>query len=77
MDLTNIARILAVFGIVVLVSAGVLYLISHFEIPLGNLPGDLIIKRDKFTCFVPLVSSLIVSVVLTLLINLVLSIFRK
>ena len=77
MDLVNLARILAVFGIVVLVSAGILYLISYFDIPLGNLPGDLIFKRDNFTCVVPLISSLIVSVVLTLLINLILSIFRK
>ena len=77
MDLVNIARILAVFGIVVLVTAGILYLISYFDIPLGNLPGDLLIKRENFTCVIPLISSLIVSVVLTLLINLILSIFRK
>ena len=76
-DLVNIARILAVFGIVVLVTAGILYLISYFDIPLGNLPGDLLIKRENFTCVIPLISSLIVSVVLTLLINLILSIFRK
>ena len=77
MDLVNLARILAVFGIVLLVTAGILYLISYFDLPLGNLPGDLILKRDNFTCVVPLISSLIVSVVLTLLINLILSIFRK
>ena len=77
MDLVNIARILTVFGIVVLVTAGILYLISYFDIPLGNLPGDLVIKRDNFTCVIPLISSLVVSVVLTLLINLILSIFRK
>ena len=77
MDLVNIARILAVFGIVVLVTAGILYLISYFDIPLGNLPGDLLIKRENFTCVIPLISSLIVSVLLTILINLILSIFRK
>ncbi len=77
MDLVNIARILTVFGIVVLVTAGILYLISYFDIPLGNLPGDIVIKRDNFTCVIPLISSLVVSVLLTLLINLILSIFRK
>jgi len=77
MDLMSIARILAIFGIAVLVTAGILYLIAHFELPLGNLPGDLVLKRENFTCMIPLVSSLIVSVVLTLLINLILSIFRK
>jgi len=77
MDLMNIARMLAVFGLAVLVIAGILYLISYFDLPIGNLPGDLVIKRENFTCVVPLVSSLIISVLLTLLINLILSFFRK
>ena len=72
MDLMNIARMLAVFGIGLLLIAGLIYLAAQLNLPFGNLPGDLIIKRENFTCMVPIVSSLIISIILTLLINLIL-----
>ena len=77
MDLSNLARIAAVFGVVLLVLAGILYLLDRLDIPLGNLPGDLKFQRGAFTCAVPLVSGLIISVVLTLLINLILYFINK
>ncbi len=33
---------------------------------LGRLPGDILIKRDNFTFYFPLATSLVISVVLTL-----------
>jgi len=72
MDLMNIARVLAVFGLGLLVVAGVLYFLAQLNLPFGNLPGDLVIKRENYTCVIPLISSLIVSILLTILINLML-----
>ncbi|MFL7813773.1 MAG: DUF2905 domain-containing protein [Anaerolineales bacterium] len=77
MDLSNLARIAAVFGVVLLVLAGILYLLDRLDIPLGNLPGDIKFQRGNFTCAVPLVSGLIISVVLTLLLNLILYFINK
>ena len=77
MDLSNLARIAAVFGVVLLVLAGILYLLDRLDIPLGNLPGDIKFQRGNFTCAVPLVSGLIISVVLTLLLNLILYLINK
>ncbi len=37
---------------------------------LGRLPGDVVIERGSFTVFVPIVSSIAISVILTILINL-------
>jgi hypothetical protein len=34
---------------------------------LGRLPGDIIIKRDGFTFYFPLATSIVVSIILTLL----------
>ena len=34
-------------------------------VPLGRLPGDLIIRRGNFTLYVPITTSILVSVVLT------------
>jgi hypothetical protein len=37
---------------------------------LGRLPGDIVIRRERWTFYLPLATMLIVSVVLTLLLNL-------
>lgn len=37
------------------------------KIPLGRLPGDIMIKREGFRLFLPLTSCLLVSVVVSLL----------
>jgi len=76
MELSQVARIVALFGLVLLVVAGILYLLDRLDFPLGNLPGDIKLKRGNFTCSVPIVTSLIISVVLTLILN-ILSYFLK
>jgi hypothetical protein len=40
---------------------------------IGKLPGDIVVRRKNFTLYVPLVSSIVLSLVVTLLLNL----FRK
>ncbi len=71
MELSLAARILAVFGLVLLLIAGLLYLLDRLDIPLGKLPGDIQIKWGKLTCAIPIISSLLISVVVTVIINLV------
>jgi len=73
----SIARVLAVFGVILLVTAGIFYLLDRLGIPFGNLPGDLKIQRGNFTCAVPLVSGLIISIALTLILNLILYFINK
>jgi hypothetical protein len=58
-----VARLLIGAGLL-LVAAG---LLVHFGVPLGRLPGDIVIKRGNSTFYFPIVTCLIVSVVLTLL----------
>jgi hypothetical protein len=77
MDLVSIARILALFGITLLFVAGMFFLISQLNIPLGDLPGDLVIKRGNFSCIFPLATSLVISVLLTIVINLIISFWNK
>ena len=60
--------LVVVGGVVVLVGL-VLMLAPHLPW-LGRLPGDVVITRDRFTFYFPIVTCLVVSVVLTLLANL-------
>jgi len=54
------------------IALGGLLLIFAERIPwLGRLPGDIVIRRERFTLYVPLATMLIVSIVLTLLFRLI------
>jgi hypothetical protein len=63
---------LVILGIVI-AGIGVLLLVGD-KIPwMGRLPGDIMIKREKFTFYFPIVTCIIISIILTL----VFSLFRK
>ncbi len=59
-------RILILVGIA-LILVGLLMTIGNKLPWIGKLPGDIIIKKDHFSFYFPLTSSIIVSVILTLL----------
>jgi hypothetical protein len=58
-------RFLIVLG-VVLIAVGVLWPLIQ-RLGLGRLPGDIVIERPGFTFHFPIVTSIVVSVVLSLL----------
>ena len=61
----SLGKILIICG-VVLVVIGLIFILGD-KIPwIGRLPGDIYIKRDKFTFYFPLMTSIIVSILLTL-----------
>lgn len=59
------ARLLIIAGIVLLV-AGLLWPWLS-KLGLGRLPGDIVIRRENFSFYFPIVTSLIASILLTLL----------
>ncbi len=62
-------KLLVIAGIV-LVAAGVLWMLGE-RLGLGRLPGDIVIERGNARFYIPLMSSLIVSVVLSLIVWLI------
>jgi hypothetical protein len=67
--LSDIGRLLVIFGIVVVVIGVVMMFADRIPF-LGRLPGDIVVRRKNFTLYFPLVTMLIISVVLTILLNL-------
>jgi len=55
--------------ILVLVGLGIagLGLLMMLGLPIGRLPGDIYVKRDGFSFYFPLTTSIVLSIVLTLL----------
>ena len=67
-----IGKLLIIVGILLVVIG--LALVFADKIPfLGRLPGDIYIKREKFTFYFPITTSIIISIILTILF----SIFKK
>jgi membrane protein implicated in regulation of membrane protease activity len=52
-------------GFGLLVAAG--GLLIWWGVPIGRLPGDIVVRRGSFSFYLPITTSIIVSVVLTVL----------
>jgi hypothetical protein len=67
-----LGKMLILLGVFIIL-IGVLLLIGE-KIPwIGRLPGDIIIRKKNFTFYFPIVTSILISIILTLLFML----FRK
>jgi len=63
--LGGLGKILIIFGICLVVVGFILILGD--KIPwIGRLPGDIYIKRDRFTFYFPLMTSILISILLSL-----------
>jgi hypothetical protein len=56
-------QILIIVGLVI-VAIGLLVWLG---VPIGRLPGDILIRRDNFTFYLPITTSILASVVLILI----------
>ncbi|MCD8509226.1 MAG: DUF2905 domain-containing protein [Bacillus sp. (in: Bacteria)] len=64
--MSQIPKLLITIGIVMII-AGLIWQIGGKYISLGKLPGDILIKRGNTTFYFPIVTSIIVSIVLSLI----------
>lgn len=77
MSLEPIARFMMVVGIVLFLLGGLIYLFSRLGIKLFQLPGDIRLSSGNITCLIPLVSMIVLSILLTLILNLVIRFLNK
>ena len=75
-DLSSFGKVLLLFA-VVFGLVGLLLIIMGNVPFLGKLPGDLVIRRGGVTIFFPIVTCIVLSIVLTVLLNLIFWIFRR
>lgn len=59
------AKLLIIVGII-LVVLGLLWPLFQ-KLGLGRLPGDIVVQKENFSFYFPIVTSIIISLVLTLL----------
>lgn len=73
----NIARTLMLGGIALFLIGGGIYLAAKFGIPLGRLPGDIRIEGENGSFYFPVTSSILVSVILTIVLNVIIRLIKK
>mgnify|MGYP000206246153 CR=1 FL=1 len=60
------ARLLVILGIV-LIAVGLLWPWLQ-KLPLGRLPGDIVVEKENFKFYFPLVTSILASLIITLIV---------
>ncbi len=71
------ARLIMIMGLILLVAGGVLYLVGRSGISLGRLPGNIRIEGNNFTCVFALGASIVLSILLTIILNVVARFLNK
>jgi len=66
---TTSGRLLILIGIVLVAVGALVLLLDRFGV-LGRIPGDIVIRRKNWTLWIPLASSLVLSILLTIILNL-------
>jgi len=79
----GLGKLLIGIGVAIAVVGGLMLLatrvpsVSHLFSWMGKLPGDIAIKRDNFSFFFPLGTSILLSVLLSLVFYLLSWLFRR
>ncbi|MCS6909539.1 MAG: DUF2905 domain-containing protein [Anaerolineales bacterium] len=76
-DLTTIGRWVFLAGVALMVLGGMLWLVGRFSLPLGRLPGDIFIQRDGSSFYFPITTMILLSLVLTVVANLIGRFFNR
>jgi len=73
----NFGRYLIIGGIILIVVGGGVYLAAKLGLPLGHLPGDIRIEGQNGSFYFPITSSILGSVVLTIVLNVIARLLKR
>ena len=73
----NIARYIIFAGIGLLIIGAIVFGLAKLNIPIGRLPGDIHIEGPNGSFYFPLVTCIILSIALTVILNLVVRFLNK
>ena len=68
-SLAPLAKMLIFLGLTMVILGGILLLAGRIP-GIGRLPGDIFVQKGNFTFFFPLVTSILLSLLLTVILNL-------
>ncbi|MCB9418509.1 MAG: DUF2905 domain-containing protein [Ardenticatenaceae bacterium] len=75
--MAEMGRLLLIFGVVIALVGLVLLGAGRFLPWLGHLPGDIRIERENFKLYFPLATMILLSVIGSIVLNILIRIFRR
>lgn len=73
----SIARYLIIAGIILTLIGVGIYLAIKFGIPFGRLPGDIRMEGEHGSFYFPVTTSILISVILTIVLNVIAKFWNK
>lgn len=79
MDLHGIGKLFLYIGMTLACLGALFILLGRFAIfsNFGNLPGDIRIESENFSCFIPIASMILLSIILTVVANILFRIINR
>jgi len=77
LDTTTIGRTIVFVGLGLALLGGLVWLAGRVGLPLGRLPGDINIQNGNFTFYFPCASGIVISILLTILLNVAVRLLRR
>ena len=77
MDLSSLGKAIVILGAVLILAGGLIWLLGRSGLPLGRLPGDVHIQRDGMSCYFPIVTMILLSLLLTVVVNIVIRLLNR
>lgn len=76
MDSSTLGKWLLVVGLGIAGLGLAIWLVGKAGLPLGRLPGDIVVRGERWSFYFPVVTGILISIVLTVILNVVLRLFR-
>jgi len=72
-----IGKWILLFGAVLVVVGAIVWLAESLGLPLGRMPGDIRMRGNSWSFSFPVITCIVISIVLTVLLNLLVWFFRR
>ena len=72
----GIGKILLIVGGIIVILGLILIFSQHIPF-LGKLPGDIFVKKEGFSFYFPIVTLLVLSILVTIIVNVILHFLNK
>lgn len=63
----EMGKALVAIGLLLAIVGAVMYLSGRANLPIGRLPGDITYRKGNFTFYVPIATSILLSLILSLI----------
>ena len=77
LSFSNIGRTLIIFGLIFIIIGGLLFVIDRLELRNRKIPGDIQFEWGPFSCVFALGTSIILSLLLTIVFNIIVRLLNR